>query len=106
MNSIKAIQLLCLASIFMLFTNCDSSTTQPVFQNIETGNDTGGPACKAMVSGSLMSEISADLENVRRDSESHMHELNDLFPDFGGVFIDEDGRYNVFLTNMSDEARV
>ena len=106
MNIYKAIQILCLSLIFILFTNCDSSTTQPVFQNVETGNDIGGPACKAMVSGSLMSEIREDLENFRRDSESHMHELNDLFPDFGGVFIDEDGRYNVLLTDMTDKAKV
>ncbi len=106
MNTFKTTQLLCLSIIFILFTNCDSSTTQPVFQNVEAGNDAGGPACKAMVSGSMMPEIRADLENFRRDSESHMHELNDLFPDFGGVFLDEDGRYNVLLTNMTDKERL
>lgn len=106
MNILKAIPLLCLPFILILFTNCDLSTTQQAFQASDTNNNIGGAACKAKVSGAMISEIREDLENFRRDAESHMHELNNLFPDFGGVFLDEDGRYNIFLTDMSDEARV
>jgi hypothetical protein len=106
MKSMKYILFISLCTALLLFAGCDSATSPPAFQDGNTGNNTGGPACKAMVAGSLMSEIREELKHIRRDAEAYMHELSDQFPDFGGIYLDEEGRYNILMTDMENEAGV
>jgi hypothetical protein len=106
MKSSRTILFCSLLLALLILTGCDSATSPPAFQDVGSDQNSGGPACKAMVAGAMISELREEMVHFRRDAEAYMHELNDQFPDFGGIYIDEDGHYNILMTDMADEARV
>jgi hypothetical protein len=106
MNRRNSLTFYFLSAFFLVISGCDSTTSPPAFQDTGSGGPIGVPACKSVVSGTFVSEIREELENVRRESESHLHELSDQFPGFGGIFLDETGRYNIFLTDLTAESEV
>lgn len=100
----RFIRLLIMPVLFLLTISCDSTTSPPGFQDDGVnGEPIGGPACKSMVSQSSLQDIITNLQDVRRDAESHLHLLNDEIPGFGGVYLDEHGNYSMLLTDLSQE---
>ncbi len=106
MNGFRKLTPLNLVIILFFIVSCDSSTSPPAFQNGGIGQNSPGPACKAMVSNSILSELKSELEYVRRESEAHLHKMSDQFPDFGGVYIDDNGTYTILLTDLEGKKTV
>ncbi|TVR19438.1 MAG: hypothetical protein EA391_00685 [Balneolaceae bacterium] len=92
-------------SILISITSCDSSTSGPPGfsgpSQPSPGN--GGPACKSIDSFSSVQELHNQVAMIRREGERLQHHIEDQIKGFGGLYLDENGAYVVYLQDSSDE---
>ncbi len=110
LTKIKSIAaLLTLLASVTFLTNCNTTTSSnekfTEKTGLNEGNDTdpGGPQCKSKEYYASPENVLEELKTVRRGAESVSHRINDVVDSFGGIYIDEDGIFNVMLTNPGDE---
>lgn len=86
----------------------DSTSTKEDFTevpgtNIDDDTNPGGPQCKSKEYYESPENVLKEMKTVRRSAEAVPHRINDIVDSFGGMYIDEDGVFNVMLVNGGDE---
>ncbi|MCC5941967.1 MAG: hypothetical protein JJU37_10540 [Balneolaceae bacterium] len=91
-----------------LFISCDSSPSAPPgFSGpSQPAPGNGGPACKSIDSFSSVEELHYQVSAIRRDGERLQHQFEDQIDGFGGMYLDENGAYVVYLKENVEEAVV
>lgn len=99
-----------LFSVFsiMVFISCDTTPSGPPGFS-DPGLSTpghGGPACKSTDFFESVQEFHEQAALIRRHGERMQHHINEQVEGFGGLYLNEDGAYVVYLKNRSDNTLV
>ncbi len=90
--------------LLSLVTACNDYTE--VEDNVGTSdfNDSGN-TCSANITQVSVEEMTEMFRGVVREPESHLHDLSEQIPGFGGSYIDKDGKYTIYLKDDSQQAQ-